>query len=684
MPVPTRVSIPRRVFLGFALVLAVSGMVSVASIVQHQRTAATLHLLHEGYLPLSLAVSEVRAAQSVFDNLLDRLATEPQTASTRAWLNVARRARPERLARALNSIALIQGSAPPASERATLAKLRRELRRIRTALRKNEARYERLYAAFGAGDAAEAEALLADLRTRERAVDGRLRLAWKTVLERIRATSERASAQQGQAIAVLLVLGVIALMVGVAVTLWSQRVLSPLPKLQARVEAVARGDFVHRLGSTGDDEIARLAREFERMVAALATRDQRLRELQQTQAQILADLSAAVVVVAGDGSVRVANPAARTLLGLGDEVPGAALPKTGLLQRLPGLGEAMAEVADSGAPRAMHEVPLQPPADGEAPRQLNVLVRPFGGEGTGETALLLVAEDVTEALATKTRLIQTERLAAIGRMAAHITHEVRNPLSSIGLNVEMLEEELQDEPAESAGEARALLSAIHGEIERLRGVTEEYLRVARLPNPVLEAEDLSDLVQGTVSFMRREFSGNGVGLRLEIADALPLVAIDEAQLRQVLMNLLRNGREALEGRRSSEPERVVAGGEGQGDGLGEIRVRVAHGGASRGGVVLVVEDDGVGMDAETRARIFDLFYTTKKLGTGLGLPLTQQIVLAHGGKITCESTPDVGTRFELWFPGVPGDGGDGRDGRDGRDGLRTEDATVQEVGGGHD
>lgn len=632
MPVPVRISIPRRVFLGFALVLAVSGLVSVASFVQHQRTAATLRLLHEGYLPLSLAVSEVRAAQSVFDNLLDRLSAERNTASTRAWLSVGRKARPERLARALNSIALIQGSAPPASERATLAKLRRELRRVRTALRKNEARYEALYAAFDAGDRAEADRLLAELRVRERAIDGRLRLAWATVLERIKATSERASRQQEQAIAVLWVLGAVALLVGIAVTWWSQRVLSPLPKLQERVESVARGDFVRRLGPTSDDEIGRLTQEFERMVAALAARDERLRELQQTQAQILAELSAAVVVVAADGALSVANPAAETLLGLQAQEDGGRLSDTDLWERLPGLREAMASVTRSGRPCALQEVPLS----GAVPRHLNVLVSPFGGKTGGKPALLLVAEDVTDALATKSRLIQTERLAAIGRMAAHITHEVRNPLSSIGLNVELLEDELQAGdagPGAQDGEARQLLAAIHREIERLRGVTEEYLRVARLPSPVLEPEDLGDLARSTVRFMERELSGGQVRLSLDVGEGLPLVAIDEAQLRQVLINLLRNGREAV----------------GK---VGEIRVGVAAGPPPRGGVTLSVQDDGVGMDEETRARIFDLFYTTKKLGTGLGLPLTQQIVLAHGGKITCESTPGVGTRFELWFPGA--------------------------------
>src|SRR4029077_13761657 len=124
------------------------------------------------------------------------------------------------------------------------------------------------------------------------------------------------------------------------------------------------------------------------------------------------------------------------------------------------------------------------------------------------------------------RLLQSERLAAIGRMAAHVSHEVRNPLSSIGLNVELLEESLSGADRET----RELLGAIHREIERLRLVTEEYLRVARLPNPHLVPEYIPAIVRGAVQFLRPEFAAAGIELDLQLPEDLPLVAIDEAQI----------------------------------------------------------------------------------------------------------------------------------------------------------
>ncbi|MDD9943226.1 MAG: ATP-binding protein [Myxococcales bacterium] len=661
MPVATRLSIPRRVFLGFALVLSVAGLVSVASVVQHQRTAATLRLLEEGYLPLSLTVSELRATQTVFGDLLDRMLSERNERATRAWLNAGRRARPDMLARALSGVAHVEGMAPPAPDRKTLAKLRRDLKRVETTLHKGEPRYEELYQALDTGDRATAERVLADLRVRERVIDSRLRSARNTILARIEATSAAAATQQEQAITVLWVLAVVALLVGVGVTVWSQRMLSPLPKLQERVEAVARGDLAAlQPGPTGDDELGRLAQEFERMVAALAARDQSLREasadvqrLQRLQAQILADLSAAVLVVDADGVLLTRNPAAGALFGLGPEAVGSRIAQHGFYDRLPELGEAVEAVALGREAWSMTELTLSgatPGGPGEAPvqggeegaqsdganRLVNLVVAPFGpGDGredrpeqeegpNGRRQVLVVAEDVTDAARTKARLIQTERLAAIGRMAAHVTHEVRNPLSSIGLNVELLEDELLGESVE----ARDLLKAIHREIDRLRNVTDEYLRVARLPKPQLVAEDLADLARNAASFLRPELESAGVQLELDLPDDLPTLALDEIQFRQVLINLMKNAREAM-------PD----------GGTVHVAARVRA-----GGVQLVVSDTGGGMDPEQRERIFDLFYTTKKLGTGLGLPLTQQIVRAHGGRIRCDSTPGQGTRFELWFP----------------------------------
>ncbi len=229
----------------------------------------------------------------------------------------------------------------------------------------------------------------------------------------------------------------------------------------------------------------------------------------------------------------------------------------------------------------------------------------------------------------QSRALSNERLAAIGKMAAHVTHEIRNPLSSISLNIEMLEEELAKEGAR--GEARGLLGAITREVERLGHLSEEYLRVARLPSPRMEAENVATAVRDIVAFARPEIERAGCSLELHVADSLPPALFDEAQLRQALLNLLRNAREAM------------ANG-------GPIDVRVSAEGMS---VVVSVEDRGGGIPEEIRARVFDPFFSTKGEGTGLGLAITRQIVEAHGGEITCEPREGGGTRFRIALPIAP-------------------------------
>ena len=215
----------------------------------------------------------------------------------------------------------------------------------------------------------------------------------------------------------------------------------------------------------------------------------------------------------------------------------------------------------------------------------------------------------------QSRAVANERLAAIGKMAAHVTHEIRNPLSSIGLNIELLEEELAE--GQVSGEAKNLLGAITREVQRLELLSEEYLRVARLPQPRMEADDLASTVRDIVNFAKPEM--------------VPPALFDEGQIRQAILNMMRNAREAMA------------------DG-GHIDVSVRADGMS---VVVGVDDRGAGIPEDVRSRIFDPFFSTKGEGTGLGLAITRQIVEAHGGTIACEAREGGGTSFRILLPIAP-------------------------------
>ncbi|WP_242334525.1 MULTISPECIES: HAMP domain-containing sensor histidine kinase [Anaeromyxobacter] len=223
-------------------------------------------------------------------------------------------------------------------------------------------------------------------------------------------------------------------------------------------------------------------------------------------------------------------------------------------------------------------------------------------------------------------LRRAERLAAVGRISAQITHEIRNPLNAIGLNAELLAEELAELSAPR--EATQLVAAISREVDRLNGVAEEYLRFARLPKPALERQDLNELLAGLLDFLAPELAAARIELHRELEPGLPTVQADEGQLRAVFLNLLRNSREAM-----------PSG--------GIVTVRTRRAGEA---IEAEVADTGGGIPPGDLTRIFEAFYSTKERGTGLGLAFTRQVVEEHGGSIRCDSAVGRGTTFAVRLP----------------------------------
>jgi signal transduction histidine kinase/HAMP domain-containing protein len=622
-------TIPTRIVLGYVVVLVAFAVVGGLSFVQHHRTSQTLGLLEDGYLPLALTLSQAKAAQSVYANLVERALESERSAPTKAWLRAALRIRPTTLRRAYEGVEKAEAIAQELGQPGPLRSVRRELDAIAEAYKSIDAQYELLFNSVDEDQEAAAD-LLARLRSTEQRIERNYDRASQSVQQRISRTSALVAAQAQRATYLLGLLGLLALLVGIAVTFLSQRLLRPIPLLHQRVAAVAHGDLSSTVNIRRNDELGQLVTEFERMVQALAARDQSLREaalaeqrLQRMQVQIVEALRAAILVIDADRIIQTTNPAADRILDVNARDVGASIDDTSLLRRCPALGRAIAEVAQGGDAVTLEGEGIA----GFTERLVDVLVTPFGEEEAGRDgrrAVLVVAEDVSDAIATKLRLIQTERLAAIGRMAAHVTHEVRNPLSSIGLNVDMLGDEVRDAGPESLH----LLESIQQELERLESITEEYLRLARLPEPSLTPEDPVQFLNEVAQFVGREMDAAGVELRLEVAPHLPPVAMDEPQFRQALLNLLRNAREAMP------------------DG-GVVKLEAMR---YDNGVRIQVHDEGPGIDEEEREHVFDLFYTTKERGTGLGLPLTQQIVVAHHGKIACKARHPHGTTFEIWLP----------------------------------
>ncbi|MCX4242785.1 sensor histidine kinase [Paraliomyxa miuraensis] len=269
-------------------------------------------------------------------------------------------------------------------------------------------------------------------------------------------------------------------------------------------------------------------------------------------------------------------------------------------------------------------------------------VSPSGPEREDEVSQLAREfNHMAEALEERERrLLRGERLAAAGQLAAQITHEIRNPLSSVALNAELLEDELQG----ASPESRDLLAKIVKEVDRLTAVTEDYLSFARRPKPHLVPLDLREELHDLLDFMGQELEMAGIEVVQHLPRGPVWVMGDGNQLRQVFMNLVRNAQEAaLDEERDPDRRPRI-----------EVTMRCKD-----EQVVVVVQDDGPGIPVPAAEvdRIFEAFYTSKAKGTGLGLPTVQQIVLDHEGTVAVADTGPSGTAFEVRLPACAPEGG---------------------------
>lgn len=226
------------------------------------------------------------------------------------------------------------------------------------------------------------------------------------------------------------------------------------------------------------------------------------------------------------------------------------------------------------------------------------------------------------------RLLQSERFVVIGQMASKVAHEIRNPLSSISLNAELLEDEIDSADENVCRDAKPLLQSIMSEVDRLAVLTEEYLQFSRLPHMAPEDGDINKVISEVLDFFEAEANSIGIQIVTTVEKALPQFPFDPQQIRRLILNLLRNAAEAMPG-----------------GGAIHIRLRQVN-----EQVQLSVTDSGHGISEQQLNKIFEPFYTTKDMGTGLGLALCSQIVQEHGGRIWAESREKAGATFYVDFP----------------------------------
>lgn len=260
-------------------------------------------------------------------------------------------------------------------------------------------------------------------------------------------------------------------------------------------------------------------------------------------------------------------------------------------------------------------------------RILSLSIMPLVRQGW-ITGNVIHIEDVTEKRAREARLRRAESLAALTTLTAGVAHEIKNPLGSIGIHLELMKKEMSGKRQIETRKVMENLLIIKEEVDRLNRIVMDFLFTVRPMNAELSYDDLNRVVQELLELMKPELAEAGINLETELMKPSPQILMDERYMKQAVLNLFNNAISAM-------PEG------------GKLRVQTEHQGSE---VRLKISDNGAGIPEENRDKIFEPYFTTKDFGSGLGLTLVYKIVKEHMGDIEINSKVGEGTTLTLSFP----------------------------------
>jgi signal transduction histidine kinase len=372
--------------------------------------------------------------------------------------------------------------------------------------------------------------------------------------------------------------------------------------------------------SSPGDEVALVSTKIERLGERMRSVQEVFSALKENLDQVLGNLQDGLVLFTRDGSAVLVSTAAANFLGL-DRNAMLGKPITDILDRSTVLGRT---IADAFIARI---VLLQEEVLTEKGRHIQVsldFIHDDRSAGNASLGALLTLHDAESAQQLQSDLELSRRMAAIGRLTAGVGHEVKNPINAIVVHVELLRNKLQN-PSE---EVRRHINVIQGEVQRLNRVVQTLVDFSRPLEVKLRDHDLRTIMDSVLELERVAMKNSGVSVDYTLPLELLPVHADSDLIKQALLNLMENARQAM-----------------------------AHGGtltldARRIGrdAVVTIRDTGVGIAQEQLDKIFNLYFTTKPSGSGIGLAMTYRIAQLHNGKISVESTEGVGTTFTLHLP----------------------------------
>jgi two-component system, NtrC family, nitrogen regulation sensor histidine kinase NtrY len=422
----------------------------------------------------------------------------------------------------------------------------------------------------------------------------------------------------------------------------AKRITRPVQRLAAGAREIGAGHLDHRIEPETRDEFGSLVEAFNTMAGELAAsqrklehsrldlerKNQQLDERRQYIETVLERIATGVVSLGPDGQIETINGAALRLLEVDRSVIGARAEDVCQREDLKPLETLLKQTRNGGQAPAVQEVALF-----REGRELHLaaaatpLLRDDGSAG----GAVLVFDDVTP-------LIRTQRVAAWRDVARRLAHEIKNPLTPIQLCAERMRRQFTSAPAPARALVEECTSTIVGEVESLKALVDEFAQFARMPAPRAAPADLNAALAETLALYNDLF--REIRIERRFSPALPPVRVDLEQMRRVVINLVDNGVEALGGSAAStrpngdSPAIVVETRHDPGNGVARI----------------LVSDNGPGISAADRDKLFMPYYSTKRRGSGLGLAIVRRIIAEHGGSIEVADNVPNGTVFTIELP----------------------------------
>ena len=440
---------------------------------------------------------------------------------------------------------------------------------------------------------------------------------------------------------VILIIGFIALVFGTLVSTWAaRRITKPLDNLVHITQEAARGNLSQEIRIRTGDEVQVLASNFDVMIREIiAHREQlenqllEIKQMQRYTEKLLTTMSDGLLTLDMSGKISTMNPAAGRLLDISGDRPVKGQHASNTFIDYPTLNDYLQQILEHPGDRNPREIQLPGENDGRSILISSSILR---DRKDRPQEIILNLHDITTLKKLEASMRQTERLAALGTLAAGMAHEIRNPLSSIKTFVQLLPRKI-----EKSGFLEKFQRTVPRELNRINALVEDLLDLSRVPKYVFQSTNLKALLEQALDATDAQLQAGHIQCRCVIADNMPPVRADANQLVRAFHNLIRNAVQAMP----------------QG---GKLHIRTSfHRGdpsqAEAGGtgvdrVTAVFQDTGPGISAAELENIFNPFFTTKDKGTGLGLAITHKVITEHGGQIEVESALGKGSRFVVHLP----------------------------------